>query len=105
MREHGKCWSHEFVTLPYNKEKAVYDLAHSEFYEYAPYWCRITENLIKKGKPSHGAVLKKAMWLCKEETGSSMWYDIPDKFWEMALRNLDKGYEETNKRKFSHCQY
>ena len=81
-------WKHEFVSLEYDREKVVEELIHSELYEYAPYWCTITANLVRKGSPSHGNVLMEAMRLCEEETGSSVWSDIPDKFWEKAIKNL-----------------
>jgi len=41
------------------------------------------------GSVTHGRVLMKAMELCEAATGSSLWYDIPDVFWEEALRFFD----------------
>jgi len=81
-------WTPEFISLKYDNEKVVDELLSSELYEYAPHWCTITANLIRKGAPSHGTVLSEAMRLCEEATGSAIWWNIPDYYWEQAIRNL-----------------
>ncbi len=81
-------WKHEFVSLAYNKEEVVRDLHESGLYEKTPYWCQITENLIRTGEVAHGSVLNKAIELCEAEQGSCKWYAIPDKYWEQAIREL-----------------
>ncbi len=54
----------------------------------APYWTQITIHMVLTGEISHGTALAKAMEYCKAETGSCIWYDIPEKYWERAVREL-----------------
>lgn len=88
---HGdeKGWSEEFCNIDYDIEKVIKDLYDSELDRMAPCWCRITENLLRKGDISHGAVLNRAMELCREETGECNWPDIPEVFWEKAVEEMD----------------
>ena len=90
MLLHGKdgAWTHEFISLEYDNEKVIEELMLSELMEYAPHWSIITANVVRKGTPSHGAVLTEAMRLCEEETGHSSWNDIPDKYWNLAIGKL-----------------
>ena len=81
-------WQEEFVSLDYDRDTVVEELKTSGLYKKAPYWCKITENLLYAGKPSHGKVLGRAMQLCHEETGECIWPDVPDKFYEQALKDL-----------------
>jgi len=85
--ENGK-WQEEFVSLDYDREAVIEELKISGLSEKAPYWCKITENLLYAGKPSHGKVLGRAMQFCHEETGECIWPDIPDKYYEQAIDEL-----------------
>ena len=85
--ESGK-WQEEFVSLDYNREAVIEELKTSGLSEKAPYWCKITENLLYVGRPSHGRVLGRAMQLCHEEKGECIWPDISDKYYEMAIEEL-----------------
>lgn len=81
-------WDEEFISLTYDVKTVIEELYSSGLNIYAPYWCQITEQLLKDGKLSHGTVLAKAMELCESETGSCIWPNIPEKYYEMALNEL-----------------
>lgn len=81
-------WIPEFFCVDYDKESTIRELHESGLYEKTPYWCQITEHLIKTGEVSHGTVLTEAYRLCEAERSECKWYNIPDKYWEMALNNL-----------------
>lgn len=82
-------WHEEFVSLTYNVEQVIQELHLSGLDKYAPYWCRITVNLLRNGLISHGAVLEKAMELCQKETGSCIWPNIPEKYYEQAILDFN----------------
>ncbi len=79
-------WKHEFVSIAYEKEEVVRDLWESGLYENSPYWCRITEHLIRTGEVSHGEVLTKVIALSKD--AGYQWYNIPDEYWKLAVEEL-----------------
>lgn len=81
-------WDYEFINLEYNKAQVINDIEESGLYKLAPYWTRATVNLIMTGEISHGTVLAKAIGYCTEETGDCVWYDIPEKYWEKAVKEL-----------------
>lgn len=83
-------WQYEFIRLDYDREKVISDLSESGLSEYAPCWCEVTKNLIRTGEISHGTVLAKAMNLCREEIGECNWPNVPEKYWEQAVRELIK---------------
>lgn len=77
-------WQEEWVSLAYDVERTIKELHESGLDVCAPYWCRVTEKLLRSGEISHGTVLSKAMELCREETGSCSWPKIPEKYWKRA---------------------
>lgn len=81
-------WKHEFIQLNYNKESVIDEIQESELMELAPYWSQITIQLIKTGSVAHGTVLARAMKYGIEEMGECKWYDVPEKYWEKAIREL-----------------
>ncbi len=85
LHQEGCEWREEFYSLDYDKERVLTEIKESGLEEIAPYWTRITKKLIMDGSVTHGRVLTKAMELCEAETGSSLWYNIPEKHWEQAL--------------------
>ena len=78
-------WQYDFISLAYDVERVISDLHESGLYEKAPYWCKVTEHLLRTGEISHGTVLTRAMELCKADTGDCIWPDIPEKYWEQAV--------------------
>ncbi|MDO4333641.1 MAG: metallophosphoesterase family protein [Eubacteriales bacterium] len=78
-------WQEEWISLTYDVEKAIGELQEAGLDVCAPYWCRVTESLLRNGEISHGTVLAKAMELCREETGSCNWPEIPEKYWKRAV--------------------
>lgn len=81
-------WQHEFLSLDYDVEQVISDLYKEELHIKAPSWCKITEHLLHSGEGSHGAVLMRAMALCREAYGVCNWPDIPETCWEQALKEL-----------------
>lgn len=99
MQSHGKAqfmilrgsqgtWSHEFVSLEYDIEAAIADLYSSGLYKKAPYWCKVLEKSVRTGEIEHGAVLERAMELCKEKFGECRRPDIPEECWAQAVKEM-----------------
>lgn len=79
-------WSPEFLSLEYDVEKAIEDMDREKLYLKAPCWYKITKHIIKEGgDDSFVAVLTRANKIYFEETGISIWQDIPERCWEKAL--------------------
>lgn len=81
-------WRPEFISLSYDKEKVIQELHDDGLDRHAPYWCKITENLLSKGNITHGKVLARAMTLCREENGECVWPDIQESYWQRAWQEL-----------------
>lgn len=81
-------WTEEFVSLTYNIEKTIKNLYRANLNQIAPYWCMVSEQLLRTGKISHQEVLKHAMTLCKEKEGICNWLMIPEKYWEEAYHAI-----------------
>lgn len=87
----------EFISLDYDVDKVIKELHESKLDEHAPYWCRVTENLLRKGTISHGKVLARAMAICEEENGNCIWPDVPEKYWKQAVEEMIGGSGECRK--------
>ena len=83
--ENGR-WKHEFVDLEYDVDLVIQELHEENLYEMAPCWTIITEHMLRNSTVSHGTVLNRANQLCKEETGSWGWPNLPEKYWEQAVK-------------------
>lgn len=81
-------WREEFISLKYNVEKEMDSFRLSGLEEYAPYWCKVTKQLLNTGSYPHGVVLSKAMEFCREEKGECIWPDVPEKYWEKAYKSI-----------------
>lgn len=81
-------WTEEFISLSYDVDRVIHDMHDVKLYEHAPYWSLITEYSLRKGQISHGRILSHAMELCKEETGTCIWPDIPEKYWAKAVEEI-----------------
>lgn len=81
-------WESEFISIDYDVSKVIKDLYSSGLYDKAPYWCIVSENLLRAGEISHGEVLGRAMELCREEKGECNWPDIDEKYWELAVKEV-----------------
>ena len=69
LRGDYKGWEGEFISLEYDVENVIKDMEDAELDVRAPYWTYVTKHLLREGKVSHGAVLGRAMALCREECG------------------------------------
>ena len=81
-------YEEEFISLSYDTQRAIQELSDSGLMQQAPSWCRITRAVLQDGEPPHGAVLERAMALCRQETGSCRWPDIPERYWERAVEEM-----------------
>ena len=81
-------WDYEFVSLEYNIEKVIADLHSSGLSKKAPYWCKVSENLLRTGEISHGTVLAKAMVICKDKFGECNWPNVPEECWKQAVKEI-----------------
>lgn len=81
-------WSEEFISLEYDVDRVIRELYEVGLHEYAPYWSRITEYVLRGGNIPHGDILSRAMELCMEETGECVWPDIPERYWARAVNEL-----------------
>ncbi len=84
-------WESEMLSIDYDVEKVIDDLHTSGLYEKAPSWCIISEKVLRTGENSHGAVLDRAMSLCRKKTGQCQWPDIPEAYWQMAMDEIYTG--------------
>lgn len=85
--EHG-LWAHEFVSLEYDREEVIEDLHRSGLSERAPYWCKVSEHLLRTGEISHGSALERAMRICQNKYGKCTWPDVPEECWEQAVKEM-----------------
>ena len=81
-------WNYEFISLEYDVEKVIEDLYISGLMQKAPAWCKVSANLLRTGETSHGTVLAKAMELCRNELGECNWPNVPEKYWDLAVREM-----------------
>ena len=71
-----------------NGEKVIEDLYISGLVKKAPAWCKVSEHLLRTGEISHGTVLAKAMELCGNELGECNWPNVPEKYWDLAVKEM-----------------
>jgi putative phosphoesterase len=81
-------WSEEFISLEYDVDRAIREMHEAKLDKHAPYWCLVTENLLRKGNISHGRVLSRAMALCVEENENCIWPNVPEKYWKRAVEEM-----------------
>jgi|GEM_PF-145086 len=81
-------WHEEFVSLTYDVEKEIDSLYQADLNRIAPFWCQVTEQLLRTGKYSHATVLRNVMQLCREEQGECAWPAIPEKYWEKGFHEI-----------------
>jgi predicted phosphodiesterase len=88
LHENDGMWSEEFISLKYDVDRVIQEMYDVNLDEHAPYWSLITEYTLRKGLTSHGHILSRAMYLCKEETGDCIWPEIPEKYWAQAVKEI-----------------
>lgn len=94
LHSFGGKWHEEFVSLTYDVDKEIAGMRQAGLDRKACYWYRITAEFLRGGRSTPGAVLEKAMELCREETGSCVWPDIPERYWEKAYEWSVSGRDE-----------
>ena len=83
-------WQEEFVSLEYDAKAVIADMEEENLFLHAPSWSKSTARLLVDGLVSNGAVLDRAMELCREAEGDCNWPDIPEKYWEQAYIDTEK---------------
>lgn len=81
-------WQEEFISLDYDFEKVIDEMQEVKLYEHAPYWCVITESILRGGNITHGDILPRVTELCRQATGECVWPDIPEEYWEQGVREV-----------------
>lgn len=84
-------WEAEFFQLDYDLEKIVKDFEISGLNQKAPSWSKVTIHTMRTGIDHNMDCLNRAMEICKEKEGSACWPDIPEKYWQQALREFGVG--------------
>ena len=79
-------WNEEFFQLDYDVETVKKEYETSGLNEKAPYWAKLTKHVLDTGDDYMSPCLELAMKLCKEKEGSVTWPDIPEKYWEIAVK-------------------
>jgi len=81
-------WEAEFFQLEYDVEKVIKEFETSGLNLKAPYWSKINIHTLLTGDDKNSACLNLAMKLCREEEGSVSWPDIPEKYWQQAVKEF-----------------
>lgn len=82
-------WEAEFFQLDYDVEKIIADFETSGLNQKAPAWSKITIHTLRTGTDYNLACLRLACKLCEEAEGSVTWPDIPEKYWQQALKEYE----------------
>lgn len=84
---HGRngSWEEEFVSLSYDVSRTLCELEEEKMDVHAPFWNVVTKHLLLDGRIAHGTVLNRAMELCRQESGTCRWPQIPEKCWKQAV--------------------
>ena len=81
-------WETEFITLQYDRERAIREMDEEKLSEQAPGWYRITKEVLRHGQATHLMTLMKAQELYEQDTGINDWKNIPEQYWNMALEEM-----------------
>lgn len=81
-------WLEEIISLEYDVDRVIREMHEAKLDKHAPYWCLVTENLLRKGNISHGRVLSRAMALCVEKNENCIWPNVPEKYWKQAVEEM-----------------
>lgn len=81
-------WDTEFITLSYDRERAIREMDEEQLYLQAPGWYRLTKEVLRKGENIHLRALLKAREFCALYTGETDAQNIPEQYWNMALTAL-----------------
>ena len=72
----------------YSEIYHIEDLHISGLNKKAPAWCKVSEHLLRTGEISHRTVLAKAMELCRDELVECNWPNVPEKYWDLAVKQM-----------------
>lgn len=76
------------VSIDYDRKKTLEELSEEHLDEHAPYWTKITRQLIMHGRVMHSTVVSRAMEICRIENGKCIWPEIPEACWKKAYEEF-----------------
>lgn len=86
----GGRWLPEYVTVPYDWEQAIRNLALSGLTERAPVWAAMLRHNVLTGTDPFGNVPRHAVELYRQETGiETGWAGVPEAFWRRAAKEYN----------------
>lgn len=87
---HGteKGWEEEFFQLDYDLETVKEEFRTSGIMEKAFYWSKLNLHTLATGNDYTMPCLKRAIELCREAKENTTWPDIPEKYWQQAVKEF-----------------
>lgn len=81
-------WNEEFFQLAYDRKAVEEEFKTSGIMEKAFCWPKLNLHALITGNDYTTPCLKRAMELCKKEKKDACWPDIPEKYWQQALKEF-----------------
>lgn len=85
-------WKEEFFQLPYDVKAVEEEFKTSGIMEKAFCWSRLNLHALATGNDYTTPCLLLAKKLCKESEENVVWPDIPEKYWQQALKEYGIEY-------------
>lgn len=79
-------WNEEFFQLDYDRKTVEEEFKTSGIMEKAFSWSKLNLHALTTGDDYTTPCLQLAMKLCRESEGNVTWPDIPEKYWQQALK-------------------
>lgn len=79
-------WNEEFFQLDYDRKTVEEEFKTSGIMEKAFSWSKLNLHALATGNDCTTPCLQLAMKLCRESEGNVAWPDIPEKYWQQALK-------------------
>ena len=89
LHSDGEAWQEEYIQLVYDLESVLEEYKLCGLDWKAPMWTVLTKEYLKTGIDKTSIGLIRAMELCRKETGEANWPDIPEKYWEEAVLEIE----------------
>lgn len=81
-------WEEEFFQLDYDLEMVKEEFRTSGIMEKAFCWPKLNIHALTTGNDYTTPCLKRATELCREAEGNVTWPDIPEKYWQQAMKEF-----------------
>lgn len=79
-------WNEEFFQLDYDRKAVEEEFKTSGIMEKAFSWSKLNLHALATGNDYTTPCLQLAMKLCRESERNVTWPDIPEKYWQQALK-------------------